>query len=1392
MKRDIFETLHITWADAERGRGPTGTAIRTGKPSACRNILTDAAFAPWRDEAIKRGYASSIVLPIMAGTKAFAALTIYSREPESFSDDEARILADLAADIAHGITSFRMYSAQAKAEEALRESDRRLSLAQKVGRVGVFDGEFKTDKFFWSEELKSIYNVPPEFEATYSAWLGFVHPDDVTWVTNTMKRALHARKHEVELDYRIVRTDKEVRWLEDRAVVSYDPSGSPMRLIGTTIDISVKKRAEEKLRDFERGHRKSAFRLISTLALSIFVAEFIVMVLLSIINPISLILEAVLDGLMMLTLISPTLYRFVFRPLLRSITEREQVEESLRQSHNELEFRVRERTASLAISNKKLAEEIAERKRTENALRESEERLNRAQEISHLGSWEFDLDQNTLSWSKEVYRMFGMEANMIGPSYEAFLETVHPYDREAVDAAYTNSIREGRNSYEIEHRIVRKSSGEIRTVHEKCDHLRDGSGRIVRSIGMVQDITERKAAEQRLLILSKAVDSAANGIAITDREGSITWVNPAFTNLTGYTLEEVLGRNPRLLKSGKHSNAFYTDLWETIVSGKPWHGELTNRRKDGVFYTDEMTITPVRDWSGEITHFIAIKEDITPRKVAENETLRRLNSFRLISRAATHLLKETNKEHVFQYIADTLSECLRDGVVVVNEFDPARHCIVVRALSGDGNDLRLLSGMLGGSLTGMALRFDPSVRARMNPGVLTKVDGGLYDLSFRTLPERLCLDVQKQLGLGDQFVMAFSLEEDLLGTVALLTRGRGLPENAGVIEALVNQAAIALKRLRTEEERNRSLIDAQRERSRAESLAREVNAERNVLDAIMENTQAQLAYLDPEFNFVMANSAYARAVDTQVGELIGQNYFALFPNADERKIFEHVRTMGVPSVVIAKPVVTPGPPGQAVTYWDWTLVPVKNDSGQLQGLAISQVDITEHFREREEISRNAEEYRLLMEEASDGILLTNMEGEIFAANKRLCELIGSNKEELSNLRVFDLLSEEDLSRLRVHLNDIKAGMQVSAEHHLRRTDGLVIDVETKAKMLANGRIQVIVRDITKEKERRRRLMRVMKEEVFDKLFLKVRAFKHGQSHVMTLNRLAFLMKNLDAIPRSRQAPESDMPADHDEPMARDLLFSRFAVAVQEYMNTVAPELETIASLVVISGIDAARPNPSANVSTGTDLAALVDHLRQKLGSIMGLDKDPPADSIDLSYPPLRSEALNIIGRIKYMVSDITVFIENTFATDVSASVKSALLRFEPQHVNAQIDTSSVQEECRVIFNGVELSEVLAVLIQNAFDAFIGDQSAGRAQQHTVRIRTEDNNGHVKIIVEDDGPGVPNDLRDRIFENGVSGKSGSRGFGLSYARTCVAKYGGRIALDSTSEQGAKFVIEVSRL
>jgi len=159
-----------------------------------------------------------------------------------------------------------------------------------------------------------------------------------------------------------------------------------------------------------------------------------------------------------------------------------------------------------------------------------------------------------------------------------------------------------------------------------------------------RDVSARRSSEQQLRLQSAALESAANAILFSDTEGTITWVNPAFTFLTGYPAADVIGRKTSILKSGRHSDDFYEDLWKTVLRGHAWFGHMINRRKDGSLYDEEMTITPVRDSAGKVTHFIAIKQDVTTRRAAEHALQRSEERYRAMVENASYGIFRTGPD----------------------------------------------------------------------------------------------------------------------------------------------------------------------------------------------------------------------------------------------------------------------------------------------------------------------------------------------------------------------------------------------------------------------------------------------------------------------------------------------------------------------------------------------------------------------------------------------------------------------------------------------------------------------------------------------------------------------------------------------------------------------------
>lgn len=268
-----------------------------------------------------------------------------------------------------------------------------------------------------------------------------------------------------------------------------------------------------------------------------------------------------------------------------------------------------------AVERFGVACDITERKQAEVALRESEERFRQIAETIDEVFWMADPNIAKMIYVSPAYeRVWGRSCASLYENPRSFLESVHPDDRERVLAVLL-AQRTGQ-AFDHEYRIV-VPGGEVRWVWDRGFPVRNEAGEVYRFVGVAADITERKRAEEERARLVTAIEQSDEAVLMTNPAGEIEYVNPAFTWITGYSREEALGQNPRILKSDRQSDLFYQEVWATILNGKTWKGELINRRKDGTHYTEQMAITPVRNARGEITHFIATKQDVTERRALE-------------------------------------------------------------------------------------------------------------------------------------------------------------------------------------------------------------------------------------------------------------------------------------------------------------------------------------------------------------------------------------------------------------------------------------------------------------------------------------------------------------------------------------------------------------------------------------------------------------------------------------------------------------------------------------------------------------------------------------------------------------------------------------------------------
>ena len=572
FEKGYLESLRLTWEDSERGRGPTGRSIRTGEICMCRNMLTDPAFTPWREEALSLGYASSIVFPLCSAQRApLGALTLYSRCSDPFTEDESRLLADLADDVSFGISALRLRQAQIEAEaenkRSQRERDLTITFLRMVNLSTNSDELLRvTARFFNTHADCDAVGIRLKKGADYPYCqaLGFSEK----FLESECSLCAHGGEGEDAslacLCGKVIKghlkplglsfTEHGSFWSNDASALLQFPFDDQDLICG---------------RCMQEGYG-------------------------------SLALLPLYDGPLRMGLLQLNAWRKdAFTPQDVSLWER-------------------------------LADHLAvavAKAQAEEALRASEERLRLVLQASAMGTFEVDLVTGEGRWNTVAFELLGLKPGALPGIAETLFRFVHPEDVADLRKQWAEALRSG--ILEAEFRVIR-ADGALRWLAAKGQFVfrdqaegkgPDSYGCSVRFMGVNFDVTARRQSEEHTRFQARLLDAVGQAVLSTDLDQRITYWNKSAAALLGWTADEALGRNLVELTRPDTSPAADDELQAMLRRGEPWSRELQLHRKDGTVLPLFTTNAPVFNDMGEVTAVIGVGVDLTERKQSE-EVLR--------------------------------------------------------------------------------------------------------------------------------------------------------------------------------------------------------------------------------------------------------------------------------------------------------------------------------------------------------------------------------------------------------------------------------------------------------------------------------------------------------------------------------------------------------------------------------------------------------------------------------------------------------------------------------------------------------------------------------------------------------------------------------------------------
>ncbi|WP_319557431.1 EAL domain-containing protein [Thiomicrorhabdus sp.] len=541
-------------------------------------------------------------------------------------------------------------------QEKLTSNQERLLEIQAIAKIGSWEQDLKTGELFWSQETYKIFGVEPStYSPTLEAFFNAVYPEDLAKVKQAYDELLTSG-HPYEAEHRIQLSSGEIKHVLEHGNAYFDEEGKAIRIVGTVQDITARKEAENALKNQER----ELSTIIESIPNILFIKEAKELRFVRFNKAAETVFGFPRDEM-----IGKNDYDFFPKEQADFFVEKDRKtlasgeitqipEEAVDTLHGTRFLHTIKVGIPDTEGNPKyllgVSEDITEAKAAKDRLEESEKKLSELYNAINDGIFLHEITEDGPSNFIEVN---DVACRMSGYSREELLQ-MSPADidvagqdetkaraiKEAID--YTREHKEMVfESYNI-HKSGRKFPVEVRL------RTVEYQGKIA-LMAVVRDISERKRNEASLHLSASVIENLAEGIMITDRDNKIISINPAFTEITNYTLEEVKGKTPNVLGCGIQDHNFYEQMWDTLRSGESWQGEIKNRRKNGEIFPEWLSISSVRNQDNEIINFIGVFSDIS--KIKENEAeLKFLAHHDSLTKLYNRVLLNDRLDHALQKV----------------------------------------------------------------------------------------------------------------------------------------------------------------------------------------------------------------------------------------------------------------------------------------------------------------------------------------------------------------------------------------------------------------------------------------------------------------------------------------------------------------------------------------------------------------------------------------------------------------------------------------------------------------------------------------------------------------------------------------------------------------------